>query len=191
MSNRSKKLLSVVGFVALWVIVWWLSPGKNTAADYVDSGVAHYNSGEYEKAIDEYNRAIELNPNYAPAYNNRGLAYYDQGMYSSAIADYTRAIQLSPNDTIAYYNRGNTYYDRENAYTDQGNYNLAIADYTRAIQLDPNHVNSHQNLGNVYYDQERYSESLPYYRRYLQLAGDEAEQWVIDRVAELEDMLDE
>ena len=71
---------------------------------------------EYESAIADYTKAIELNPNYAIAYNNRGRAYGVKSEVDSsasaklavirAIKDYNPAIGLNPKLAPAYYNRG-------------------------------------------------------------------------------------
>ncbi len=63
----------------------------------------------YWKAIDDYTKAIKLNPQDAAAYYNRGIAYDDLGEYQKAIDDYTKAIELAPQDASAYYYRGIAY----------------------------------------------------------------------------------
>ena len=45
------------------------------AEAYYNRGIAYGDKGEYDKAIEDYSKAIELNPEYAEAYNNRGNAY--------------------------------------------------------------------------------------------------------------------
>jgi tetratricopeptide (TPR) repeat protein len=61
---------------------------------------------DYENAIRSYDRAIEINPNYAEAYLNRGIAYRNLKDYQNAIRSYDRAIEINPNDAEAYFNRG-------------------------------------------------------------------------------------
>ncbi len=46
------------------------------------------NEGRYDEAIEKYNKAIELNPNYAIAYAGRGQAYFKLGKYDLAILKY-------------------------------------------------------------------------------------------------------
>jgi tetratricopeptide (TPR) repeat protein len=67
-----------------------------TARRHFNQGVANYNSGNYEQAIADYNKAIELDPNYALAYNNRWNACADSGDLEQAIADFERYLELAP-----------------------------------------------------------------------------------------------
>jgi len=53
----------------------------NKAEEYYDSGVEKANSGDYEGAIKDYDKAIEINPKHAEAYYNRGLAKAYLGDY--------------------------------------------------------------------------------------------------------------
>ena len=55
-------------------------------------GLAKADAGDYDAAIADYDRAIAVNPDYAPAYNNRGLAKAGKGDYDGVIADCDRVI---------------------------------------------------------------------------------------------------
>ena len=101
-----------------------------SAPSYYVSGLSYDEKGEYDRAIVDYTKAIELDPTYAPAYNNRGLLYRDKGEYDRAIADLTNAIEINPQRANAYSNRGIAYHGK-------GEYDRAIADFTRAIEINP------------------------------------------------------
>ena len=58
------------------------------------------------RVIQDYDKAIALNPDYANAYNNRGVVYGAKGNYALAIQDYGKAIALKPDLAKAYNNRG-------------------------------------------------------------------------------------
>ena len=108
--------------------------------------IAKQKQREYEKSIEHYTRAIELNPGLTSAYHNRGHVYYKTGEIEYAIADYTKAIDLEPNNpniVQAYHNRGHVYCRR-------GEVEYAIADYTKVIDLNPNYVNAYAARGLIY-----------------------------------------
>ncbi|MCK5486751.1 MAG: tetratricopeptide repeat protein, partial [Desulfobacterales bacterium] len=65
---------------------------KETDSDeLLNQGIALLEEGQYDKAISDYNKAIEINPKDAEAYYNRGYAYGEKGEYDKAISDYTKA----------------------------------------------------------------------------------------------------
>jgi tetratricopeptide (TPR) repeat protein len=101
---------------------------KEHECDSYKRGDAYYEMGEYSKAIAEYNKAIETNPNHALAYFNRAYAYGEIGNYDKAIADYSKIIELNPGDAQAYYNRGLDYYNN-------GEVSKAVSDLERCIEL--------------------------------------------------------
>jgi tetratricopeptide (TPR) repeat protein len=112
------------------------------AAFYYNQGIVRYDLGDKPGAIDDYNLAIKINPNYASAYNNRGNVRDDLGDKQGAIDDYNLAIKFNPNYASAYYNRGNV---RNELGDKQG----AIDDYNLAIKFNPNYASAYYNRGVV------------------------------------------
>ena len=101
-----------------------------------------YAKKRYEKAIETYTLAIELNPNDYALYNNRGAAYHADGDLQKAIADYTKAAELNPYHFSAYNNRGA-------AFEDIGDIERAVADYRKALELDPDNKLAKDNLRRI------------------------------------------
>jgi len=64
---------------------------SQTAEEYFNSGLKKGKSGDWVGAIQDYNKAIELNPNHADAYGNRGAAKGRLQDYRGAIQDYNKA----------------------------------------------------------------------------------------------------
>jgi tetratricopeptide (TPR) repeat protein len=62
-----------------------------------------------DKALDAFNKAIELDSTVANNYIIRGNAYDSLGNHNKAIADYDKAIELNAEFALAYYNRGLAY----------------------------------------------------------------------------------
>ena len=94
---------------------------------------------EYDKAISDFTRALEINPKDEAAYYNRGIAYVGKGQYYQAIADYSKAIEINPKLDKAYYHRGN-------AYVEKAEYDRAIRDYDKAIEINPRDAEAYNNL---------------------------------------------
>jgi tetratricopeptide (TPR) repeat protein len=57
-------------------------------------GVAYKSTGQYDQAISDYTKALEINPRYALAYYNRALAYENTGQYDKAWEDVDKAQDL-------------------------------------------------------------------------------------------------
>jgi tetratricopeptide (TPR) repeat protein len=77
---------------------------------YYNRGVAYYNKGQYDEAILDYGRALEINPRLAKAYFARGNVYDKLGQHDEAILDFTKTLEINPWYAEAYYNRGRSYY---------------------------------------------------------------------------------
>src|SRR6185437_16348182 len=93
-------------------------------------GSAMSDQGRLDEAIDAYQRAIALTPDYPEACNNLGNALKDQARLDEAIAAYERAIGLKPDLAEAHNNLGNTL-------KDQGRLDEAIACFRKALALKP------------------------------------------------------
>jgi tetratricopeptide (TPR) repeat protein len=64
---------------------------QTLAIAYHRRGTAYASKKEYDQAIADYTKALEIDPKYISALNDRGLAYTSKGDYERAIADVTRA----------------------------------------------------------------------------------------------------
>lgn len=77
------------------------------ARSHTDLGAAYYQQGKLEIALDEFNRAAEIDPTYAQAYNGLGLVYAALGEDTKADASFKRAIQAQPGNSESHNNYGN------------------------------------------------------------------------------------
>ena len=69
----------------------------------------YQNLGENEKALNDYNNALKIDPFFCQGYINRGYVYSSLKDFHSAIDDCSMAIKLDPYNIDAYANRGNFY----------------------------------------------------------------------------------
>ena len=105
-------------------------------------------NGEYDSAVGDYNRAIELNPKDALAYLNRGRAYYNKTSYDLAIVDFTKAIEINPKSLPAYLNRGEAFEKKDDL-------QKALGDYQKAVELDANNESAKNNLRRLQLEQAK------------------------------------
>ncbi len=75
---------------------------------YLERGYESIVAGDYNQALINFDKAIEIDPESVEAYNNRGLILGIMGDYSSALADFNKSIQIDPNNSEAYKSRGIT-----------------------------------------------------------------------------------
>ena len=110
------------------------------AEDYFERGNAKLHKGDLDGALADYDKAIELNPDYVVAYNNRGFTKSKKGDLDGALADCDKAIELNPDYAVAYNNRGIAKWHK-------GDLVGALADYDKAIELNPDHAGAYNNRG--------------------------------------------
>jgi tetratricopeptide (TPR) repeat protein len=130
---------------------------------YNHRGIAYLQKEEYDKALADYTKAIELDSDYEVANNDRIIAYrykieqsmikanelYSQGHLDEAIEAYTEIIRDAPGEEEAYWRRGIAYLQKEE-------YDKAIVDHTKAIELDPDYAIAYNDRGFAYLQKEEY-----------------------------------
>ena len=77
----------------------------NDAIAYNNQGLAKQNLENYEGAIADYNKALEIDPDAAYAYDSRGDVKKESGDYQGAMTDYNKALEIDPDHDDASDNR--------------------------------------------------------------------------------------
>jgi len=72
--------------------------GKDVAWAFQNRGIVYKNKGQYDRAIEDYNQAIRLNPNYAIAFYNRGVSWERKNALQRALADFKKFSELALSD---------------------------------------------------------------------------------------------
>jgi lipoprotein NlpI len=93
-------------------------------------GSAYSNKGDYDRAIQDFNEVIRINPRDGPrfALSSRGNAYKGKGDYDRALQDFNEALRLNPKDPAALVNRGTIFYER-------ADFQRAVQDFGQAVQV--------------------------------------------------------
>ncbi|MEM9738331.1 MAG: tetratricopeptide repeat protein [Pseudomonadota bacterium] len=103
----------------------------NRAATYVNRGIIRMRAGNYDTALRDYERAINLEEGMGAAYLNRGAAFIHKGEYVSAMTALDRAIALETSDLPA------AHYNRALAREQVGDVTGAYYDFKTASELMP------------------------------------------------------
>ena len=173
-----------------------VSQVEGSAVEHCAYANAQLASGTYEAAIQAYDQALALSPDYVAAHYNRGLAYARLGALDGAIADFTRVVELDAGQVQAYHQRGLVYarkgnyeravsdydmalslrpgsvaliYDRAIAFFRLSAYERAIQDYTKVLEQEPNRVDAYLNRGLAYAAIKDYPEALRNYNQAIAL----------------------
>lgn len=129
-----------------------------------------YNLGKYEEAITYYDKAIQIDPNYAFAWRNKGLSLNMLGNYEEAISCYDKAIELDP-DYVGAWNDKGLVFDKS------GRYEEAITCYDRALDVDSGFVDALNNKGSALLNLGRHKEAIEYYDKALKISPDYVYAW--------------
>lgn len=116
---------------------------------------------QYQYRLDNYNLAIQKNPNYTWAYNNRGNLKKDMGNLPGALQDFNKAISLESIDEC-YYNRGNTYLA-------MGKKIEAMQDYNKTLDINPKHAKALVNRGTLWKGVKDYDQAISNYRQAIKI----------------------
>lgn len=100
---------------------------------YYNRGKAYALIGKSNEAMDDFTRAIVLEPDYFDAYNNIGVIFLERKEYKKALFNFNTAIKIDPGCKNAYYNRGLLWGKLQN-------YRRAIADFSMAVKIDPSYI---------------------------------------------------
>lgn len=138
-----------------------LGAGERAAIHHL-RGTVYLNKGDADRAIQDYDEALKLNPARAATLNNRGLAHSAKGEADRAIRDFDAAIRLDAKYAAAFFNRAL-------AYRMKGDLDGAIRDFGHAIRLDPGDATALVSRGLALADRGDYDAAIRDYGTALRL----------------------
>lgn len=172
----------VIGFVAVALILLLASCGQtptaqpptpsepaSTAEEHFRQGNDLSRAGEFDKAAEQYEKALEIDPQYVDAMTNLGVAYYNLGQLDKAIEQYSKAIELAPGDADIRSNLAAAHVQKHQSSGDQEELNRALEQYEKAIELNPDLAEAHFGLGVIYALQGENAQAIQAFERFLEL----------------------
>ena len=132
---------------------------------HLSLGVVFYDKGQIDEALEQFQIALKLNPNFAKTHNNLGNAYSKKGRIDEAIEQYQIALKLNPDYDSSYNNLGIAFFKK-------GEIDKAIEQYMIALKLNPNYAQAYNNLGNAFLQRKQIDEAIEQYQIALKLNPD-------------------
>lgn len=137
---------------------------------YLDNGIYNFQQGNFELAIENINKSLELKNDWAIPYFYRGAAYDAMEEYDEAMLDYTKSIQLDNRMTDAYYNRAKIILSRKDI--KNPDIKKAINDLEKALELDNKFVDAMFAMAAAQKKLENYHKALEYLEKLLKIEPD-------------------
>jgi tetratricopeptide (TPR) repeat protein len=177
----------------------FFGPGSTVAFDGVSlniSGDKLYESGSIQEAIDEFKRALLLDPSNVNVHNSLGVCYGLQGEYESAIEEFKTAAAIDPQEYMAMFNlglvhtlknqpeealdfflhadkiNGDVYevaFQSGKLYVESGAFEKAKPYLERAVKLDPDSGAAHRYLGECYAAENMADDAITAYKKAIRI----------------------
>jgi len=123
------------------------------------------NAGEADRAIEHFNKSLELKPNSPEIHNNLGTLLDKLGRSDEAIEHYRKALKLKPNFSQAHYNLATSL-------AKQGKTDEALIEFRKALRGRPENVDILNNMAFALAQQGKFSEAVEYYKKALEIEPD-------------------
>ena len=133
-------------------------------------GLLHAEMGEYEKAVEYFDKEVEIRPDDNEAWVNRADVLDELERHEEAMKSYDEALRIEPDDDRAWYNRGNVLARLER-------YEEAINSYDKALRINPDKHEAWGNRGNALTALTRYEEAMKSYDEVLRIKPDDHLAW--------------
>jgi len=163
--------------IAVWknsISLWSDTLKQNSDVPFVifNLGVSLENKGKSEdqRAIELYQKAIRIDPEYFEPYNNLGILLNTYGRTQEAIPYYEKARQIKPNHS-------DTYNNLATAWQALKQYDQAMVFFEKALELNPENASPHNNMATMLNELGRTQEALGHYRTAASLNPGEPKVW--------------
>ncbi|WP_269609270.1 CHAT domain-containing protein [Prochlorococcus marinus] len=134
----------------------------NLLQKFFNSGFEKQESGDHEGAIEDYSKALEIDPKYVLVWWGRGLSKNQLGDYQGAIDDYSKALEIDPKYVWAWSSRGGSK-------AQIGDHEGAINDYSKALEIDPQYLLAWSSRGYSKNQLEDYEGAIDDYSKALEI----------------------
>ena len=152
----------------------YLTPDNPNALNNL--GLRYQKEGEHEKAIEQFEKALEIQPNNAVAHNNLGISYGSLERFDEAERHFKRSIEINPEDIFAMNNLAVIYLRTQRL-------NEARTYAQRALDIEPQYASAHFTLGSIYATVGRFEQAEKEFEAALKIEpGNRSFQATLERL---------
>jgi protein O-mannosyl-transferase len=173
-----------------------VAKNPNCWVGYNNLGLSFFRNSQLDQAVAQYQKALEIYPNYADAHGNLGHALVEQGQLDKGLIQFQKAVEISPRYPVAHSNLGAALFqkgqldeaiieDRKaleidpnydaahnnlgQALLQKGQLEEAVAELEKALEISPNYVTAHNNLGQALFQKRQLDEAIAEYQKALEI----------------------
>ena len=128
-------------------------------------GACYAALGQLDSAVENYEKAVYINPDYAKAHYNLGGAFQEIDQLDNSVMSYENALALEPENAEAHNNLGNVLKELNKL-------DAAVDCYKKAISINPNYIEAHYSLGLTLQDLSQLEDSVKSYEKVLHIKPD-------------------
>ncbi|MFQ6037908.1 MAG: tetratricopeptide repeat protein [Candidatus Aminicenantales bacterium] len=140
-------------------------PERRDARFFLLRGTDYLARKEYPKAIEQFRKAVAIDPKSSKAFNLMGIAYFQMMDYPKARGCFEKAVAIQPSYAQAHNNLGSVHFMERN-------FKEARGEYEKAISLKPDHASAYYSLGYLLFAQGKIEEGTEYLSRGVALDPD-------------------
>ena len=142
-----------------------LARNPNAFMAHNNLGNIFLHDGRMDEALEQFQKALEIEPRDALAQNNLGAALRQKGQVDEAVTHYQRALEIEPRYALAQNNLGIVLFQK-------GQVDEAIAHFQKALAIQPNNVEIYNNYGNALLGKGEVDEALRCFQKAVEIAPD-------------------
>jgi tetratricopeptide (TPR) repeat protein/predicted Ser/Thr protein kinase len=160
-------LIGVSGIASIFI---WNHINSNNAIELSKQGNTLFDLQRYQDALEVYEQAVNIRPDYAQGWNGQGKTLYKLKKYKEALTAYDQAIQIQPDYFEAWSGRGFVLANLQR-------YQEAIASFDKALQLNNQNSEVWNARGEALSNLNQYDQAIKSYEKAIEFKPDNYEAW--------------
>jgi len=133
----------------------------DSLGDLTDKGIEYYNQGHYDRALEYFIRALNLDPGNNVCHSNIGNCYFKKQEYDTAINYFRKAVEINQSDMISFHQLGNCYLQKKD-------FHNALKVFSEILKIEPS-AQTFNYIGTCYYSLGSYDKAVEFFRKAVEL----------------------